>query len=145
MTTSVIKANAANRYLLVVAYSANSMPARGADKRTDVASPEVLERACWKFALNGFKVGMHHQDGTVGAATVVENFVWRGEPTVFKSPDGSQQVIGPGDWCVGLILSPAAWQEYQRGAIKGASPQGTAKRKPASPETLKRIARTANV
>jgi hypothetical protein len=137
--STVVKADPEHKYVLMVAYSANKMPKRGADQRTDIASPDVLEQACWKFADNGFKVGLNHMDGTVGAARVVENFVHRGPKMRFVGPDGTQQTIRKGDWCVGMILSPKAWEMYKAGLIKGASPQGSAGRKAATSKTLARM------
>ena len=139
MSTGVVKSVPEHRFVLAVAYSANRLPARGADKRTDIASPEVLEKAAWKFAMNGFKVGVNHRDGTEGAARVVENYVHRGRAVKFRSADGTVQKIRRGDWVVGMVLSPEAWDKFKRGELTGLSPQGTAGRKKVSAETLKRM------
>lgn len=139
LTVNVLKAHEESRFLLVVAYSASKMPARGADGKVDLASPEVLEKAAWKFADNGLRVGLFHKPGGEGSARVVENFIHRGKPMRFTAPDGTEQVVRKGDWCVGMILSPEAWDLFKAGAIKGASPQGTARRKPATAKTLARI------
>ncbi|MCU1490710.1 MAG: hypothetical protein JWM85_2115 [Acidimicrobiaceae bacterium] len=136
---TVLKADDESRFLLLVAYSANKMPARGADQRTDVASPEVLEKACWNFMDNGAQLGTFHK--TAGGGRVVENFVHRGPKWKITGPDGTTQVVRKGDWIVGMILDEPTWQLYKAGRIRGASPQGTARRKPASAETLARIRR----
>lgn len=137
-SSSVVKAVDEKRFALFVAYSPNKLPARGADGKLDVASPEVLEEACWKFALNGLKVGVDHKPGGEDAARVVENFVWRGAPWHVVAPDGTEEVVSEGDWCVGLVFSPDAWEDFKAGRWGGVSLQGTAKRKAPTPETLKR-------
>ena len=139
MSTGVVKSIPEHRFVLAVAYSANRLPAKGADKRTDLASPDVLEKAAWRFAANGFKVGVNHRDGTEGAARVVENYVHRGRAVKFRSADGTVQKIRRGDWCIGMILAPDAWDKFKRGELTGLSPQGTAGRKPVTPKTLKRM------
>lgn len=140
VTGSVLKSDDESRFLLMVAYSPNRMPLRGADKKIDVASPEVLEKACWRFADNGLKVGMWHQAGGEHAARVVENSVYRNPvPWVTKDAEGNELVVKEGDWIVGMILEPETWALYKAGRIGGVSPQGTAGRKKASAETLARI------
>lgn len=134
----LVKAVDERRFGLFVAYSPNKLPVRGADGKIDVASPDVLERACWRFALNGLKVGVGHKPGGEKAARVVENFVHRGAPWHVIGPDGTEQVVEPGDWCVGLIFSRTAWEQFKAGKWGGVSLQGTAKRKAASAETLAR-------
>jgi hypothetical protein len=135
---TVLKADEENRFVLMVAYSANKMPHRGADRKIDVASPDVLEKACWRFMDNGHQVGMWHERS--GGGRVVENSLYRNPiPWVQKCPDGSEQVIKEGDWIVGMILDEDAWGMFKAGLIGGASPQGTAGRKDASPETLARM------
>ena len=138
---TVLKADDEKRFLLLVAYSANKMPARGADGYIDVASPEVLEKACWRFMDNGARVGLYHEPGHDGAARVVENYVYRNEvPWVMKAPDGSTQTVMYGDWVVGVICSKDTWNNYYKaGMIGGASPQGRAGRRLASEETLARM------
>ncbi len=137
---TVLKADDENRFLLLVAYSPNRMPQRGADGYVDVVRPEVLEKACWRFMDNGARVGLWHEDGHEQAARVVENYVYRAStPWVLKAPSGAEERIEAGDWIVGLILDPPTWRLYKAGAIGGASPQGRAARRPASPETLSRV------
>ena len=40
-------------------------------------------------------------------------------------------MVRPGDWCLGAILSPKAWELHKAGKITGWSPQGVAKRRTA--------------
>lgn len=137
---TVLKADDENRFLLLVAYSANKMPARGADGYIDVVRPETLEKAAWRFMDNGAKVGLWHEKGHDGAARVVENYIYRNEmPWVLTSPDGSQQVIKAGDWMVGVICTPDTWSLYKSARIGGASPQGGCRRRAAPPDLLERF------
>ena len=137
---TVLKADDENRFLLLVSYSANTMPARGADGYIDVANPAVLEKACWRFMDNGAKAGLWHQEGHADSARVVENYIYRNPiPWVIKAPNGRQQVVKAGDWLTGLILEPDTWRLYKAGRIGGASPQGRAGRRAAAPETLARM------
>ncbi|MFE2407113.1 XkdF-like putative serine protease domain-containing protein [Kitasatospora sp. NPDC059408] len=117
------------RYVLGVAYQAGPDPRiqRGADGGRDFFSPAELEKAAWSFLqAGGAQVGLNHVDGTTGAATVVESYIWRG-------PDwdlGDGVVVKAGDWLVGAVLDEPAWQLFKSGRITGFSPQGTARRIP---------------
>ena len=137
---TVLKADDENRFLLLVAYSANKMPLRGADHHIDIARPEVLEKACWRFMDNGAKVGLWHEEGHEKSARIVENYIYRNpEPWVLKAPNGDEQVIKQGDWVVGVICDIPTWQLYKSGQIGGASPQGACRRRVADPELLERF------
>jgi hypothetical protein len=114
------------RYVLGVAYQAGPDPRirRGADGGRDYFSPEELEKAAWNFLRSRPQVGLFHADGTEGAAEIVESYVYRG-------PDwdlGDGVVVKSGDWLIGAILDPVAWDLYKSGRITGWSPQGTARR-----------------
>ncbi|MFJ9771226.1 XkdF-like putative serine protease domain-containing protein [Kitasatospora sp. NPDC101157] len=117
------------RYVLGIAYQAGPDPRiqRGADGGRDFFTPAELEKAAWSFLQDGgAQVGIGHVDGTTGAATVVESYIWRG-------PDwdlGDGTVVKAGDWLVGAILDEPAWQLYKSGRITGFSPQGMARRIP---------------
>lgn len=137
---AVVKADGESRFLLCVVYSPNRLPKRGADGYLDLVRPATLEKACWKFLDNGGRIGLNHQPGGEGAARVVENYVYRNKvPWVIKSPDGTKQVVRRGDWLVGLVLSPEAWQMFKAGKIGPVSLQGGARRRPATPKTLKKV------
>lgn len=141
-TGAVKMAKAEDRFLLLVAYSASKMPLRGADGYIDLANPEVLEKACWRFMDNGHKVGLWHEPGHEKSARVVENYIYR-NPLPWEVLDGSGrptgQVIKQGDWCTGFILGKDTWKLYKAGLIGGASPQGGAGRRLATPESLARV------
>lgn len=119
------------RYVLGVAYQAGPDPRikRGADGGRDFFSADQLEKAAWSFLPSGAQVGLFHgPDDTVGHATVVESYVYRG-------PDwdlGNGDVVRKGDWLIGAILDDVAWQLYKSGRVTGWSPQGTAVRRPAT-------------
>jgi hypothetical protein len=114
------------RYVLGVAYQAGPDPMikRGADGGRDFFSAEELEKAAWGFLQKGAAVGLGHVDGTEGAATVVESYIYRGPDW----PLGNGVVVKSGDWLIGAILSERAWQLYKSGQITGWSPQGAARR-----------------
>lgn len=124
----VAKAVAEQRFVLGVAYQAGPDPRiqKGQDGGRDYFSAEELEKAAWSFMADGGRqVGIGHLDGTEGAATVVESYVWRG-------PDwdlGDGIVVKAGDWLIGAILDEPAWDLAKAGRLAGFSPQGVAKRR----------------
>ena len=85
------------RYVLSIAYKAGKDPriTKGADGGRDFFSAESLELAAWNYIAKGSpQVGIGHIDGTTGAATVVESYIYRG-------PDwdlGDGIVVTKGDW-----------------------------------------------
>lgn len=117
------------RYVLGIAYQAGPDPriVTGADGSRDYFSPEELEKAAWNFMRTTRSIGLFHEDGTEGHAEVVESYIYRG-------PDwdlGNGVVVKAGDWLIGCILDPIAWQLYLNGDLTGFSPQGKAKRRSA--------------
>jgi hypothetical protein len=124
---AVCKAAEPQRYVLGIAYQAGPDPriAKGADGGRDYFTTAELEKAAWSFLRNGPQVGLFHVDGTEGAATVVESYIYRG-------PDwdlGEGLVAKSGDWLVGAILDDRAWRLHKDGKLNGWSPQGTARRR----------------
>ena len=116
------------RYVLSIAYKAGKDPriTKGADGGRDFLSAESLELAAWNYIAKGSpQVGIGHIDGTTGAATVVESYIYRG-------PDwdlGDGIVVTKGDWLIGMVLEPKSWELAQAGRLSGLSPQGTARRR----------------
>lgn len=115
------------RYLLGIAYQAGPDPRikRGADGGRDFFTPDELEKAAWKFAGSTRDVGTDHEDGTTGAAQVVESYIYRG-------PDwdvGDGVIVKAGDWLLGTVLDEPSWQLYKAGKFTGFSPQGSAIRR----------------
>lgn len=139
---SLIKSQEEQRYTLGVAYAAN-MPdvGKAADGYRDFAGPEALEKAAWSYMQKGGNVGLHHQSGTDGQGTVVESYIYRGEPWVVKAADGSDQTIMPGDWLVGVVWSEEAWPLIKAGIVNGFSPQGSARRDVPSAESIAKFRR----
>jgi len=128
----VAMADAPQRYVLSIAYKAGPDPriTKGADGGRDFLSAESLELAAWNYIAKGSpQVGIGHIDGTTGAATVVESYIYRG-------PDwdlGDGIVVTKGDWLIGMILEPRSWELAQQGKLTGLSPQGVARRRRVRP------------
>lgn len=132
---AVLKAaGAPQRYCLGIAYQAGPDPriARGQDGGRDFLDAADLEKAAWEFIANGPRVGLFHLDGTEtdpdgeATATVVESYIYRPEQPWDL---GNDLIVRKGDWLLGAVLSPRAWDMYQRGLITGWSPQGIARRR----------------
>ena len=138
---NVVKASEEMRVAWFVVYSPNRLPLRGADHKIDVASPDVLEKACHKFAENGFHIGVGHQPGGEGIASVLENYIHRGGDWRSVGPDGTTEVVKSGDWVIALRFTPKGWARFKSGEWGGVSLQGSATRKPASAATLARQGR----
>jgi hypothetical protein len=133
----VVKSEAERRYTLTVAYPADKADvAVAADGHLDFASKAAVEDAAWGYMRKFRSVGADHADGTDGAGDLVESYIYRGPDWVVKAADGSEVVIKAGDWLMGTIWSPAAWEKWKRGEYGGTSPQGGAKRRLPSPEAV---------
>lgn len=139
LSGQVVKAINEQRFLLMVGYSPNRLPLRGADGYQDIASPAVVEKACWRFMANGAGAGLLHKEGGEDAFKVVENYIYRNPvPWVLKADDGSEVTIREGDWVIGAICSKETWADYKAGKYGSGSVQGGAVRGPVSAETLAR-------
>lgn len=119
----VVKAAAADdpdaRYTLGIAYPADRVDVHG-----EYTDADELEKAAWRFAKAGFNAsGIQHKTGTGGAGQVVESYIYRG-------PDWQigDEVVKAGDWLLGVIWEPTAWDQIKKGALTGFSIQGFAKR-----------------
>ncbi len=133
----VLKAQDERRYTLGLAYPANRPDVSvAADGFRDFAGSDALEEAAWSFLHKSGRVGLHHADGTEGHGTVVESYIWRGDPWVIKAVDGSDQTIMPGDWLLGVVWDEPTWGAIKRGEFNGFSPQGRARRRQPSAEAL---------
>jgi Putative phage serine protease XkdF len=138
------------RFALGIAYPAGRQPCitKGADGGRDYFESGDLELAAWNFMLKGQQHGLFHVDGTEGAAQPVESFIYRNPVPWLVSDRADVQkalaelavevekcagpddlIVRPGDWCLGAILSPKAWELYKSGRISGWSPQGVARRR----------------
>lgn len=114
------------RYVLGLAYQAGPDPRiqKGADGGRDFFTPAELEKAAWAFMQGPREVGINHADGSVGAAEVVESYIYRG-------PDWpmGDVVVKAGDWLLGTILDEPSWAAAERDELTGFSPQGAARRR----------------
>lgn len=143
IATKVFKAAPERRYTLALAYPALK-PDRGvaADGYRDFATPDAVEDAAWAYLRKGAAVGLWHAQGTENAGTCVESYVYRGPDWHIDSPDGSAQVIKAGDWLVGVVWTPRAWDLIKSGRITGVSMQGTATRRKPDAATLAQLRKT---
>lgn len=141
----VVKASDEKRFTLQVAYPADSPDAAVArDGFQDFASPEAVEKAAHSYMANHREVGLFHAEGTDGAGTVVESYVYRGPDWHVPAPDGSTQVIKSGDWLIGIKWDEPAWELIKSGDITGVSMQGGAKRRTPSPADIARVVAAKN-
>jgi len=130
------------RYTLGLAYGVD-LPdvGKAADGFRDFVGAPALEDAAWSFIRKGAQVGVGHRQGTEGAGTVVESYIFRADPWHVKATDGSEQIIMPGDWLVGVVWSEETWPLIKGGLLRGFSPQGGAHRGKPTPEALARLRR----
>lgn len=115
------------RYTLGLVYKANVPDAHG-----EYMTREELRKAAWNYAVNSRKVGLFHMDGTGGHGVPVDSFLWPdGAPDwEVKGADGEPVVVvKSGDWLMGVVWSPPAWQLIKSGRINGLSMQGLAVRR----------------
>ncbi len=117
------------RYVLGIAYQAGKNPLikRGADGHRDYFTPHELEIASRTF-MKALESGVMHVDGTGGHVEIVESYIYRGPDWLMKATDGQDVLVKAGDWLVGAILDPAAWQAVKSGRLTGWSPQGAGTR-----------------
>jgi Putative phage serine protease XkdF len=119
--------NDEQRYVLGIAYQAGPDPRimRGADGGRDYFTAAELEKAAWKFMKSNRYIGLNHEDGTEGAAELVECYIHHlGNVDV-----GDGLIVKNGDWLIGAILDEPSWALYKAGKITGFSPQGSAIRR----------------
>jgi hypothetical protein len=117
------------RYTLSVVYPASKKGSPEPDFHGDVMSEEELEKSAWGFMNKGTdRIGLMHRPGTSGAGKVVESYIWRGPEWKMKDAGGKEQAVSPGDWVMGIVWEPAAWQAIKSGQITGLSLQGAARK-----------------
>jgi hypothetical protein len=115
------------RFIVGLAYQCGADPkiGKGLDGGRDFFSKAELEKAAHTFMISGPVGGLFHADGTEGHVTFVESGIHRG-------PDwdaGNGLVLKDGDWFLGAICDPIAWDLVKSGRVTGFSPQGYAKRR----------------
>lgn len=117
------------RYVLGVAYPANRLDGHG-----EYMDADTVQKAAWGFLAKGQQIGLHHADGTIGHAQVVESYIYRGPDWTQTAVDGSTQVVKSGDWLVGAIFDQPTWDLIKSGQFNGWSIQGLAARLPEQEE-----------
>jgi hypothetical protein len=133
----MVKSAPERRFGLYVAYPANRPDVSvAADGHRDFAGPTAVEDAAWSYLRKSPRVGLDHAHNTDGAGTVAESYIYRGPDWTLTAADGSTQVIKAGDWLIGIVWEPDAWEMVKTGRINGVSMQGTAQRRKPSPEAL---------
>lgn len=140
----VLKASDERRYALGLAYPARVAPGLGADGYNDWISEAALEKAAWEWMANRREIGLFHKDGEMfdGHGTVVESYIWRGDPWTVTSPvDGSTVTIHQGDWMLGVVFDEYAWGLVKDGIVNGWSPEGGAARRKSSPADVSQLRR----
>jgi hypothetical protein len=114
------------RYTLGVVYAPGEVDYHG-----DTMSEVELEKSAWAFAKKEgltSRAGLMHMADTNGAGEVVESYIYRGPVWKIKGVDGIEQTIVPGTWMLGVVWNPEAWTRVERGALKGYSLQGIARK-----------------
>ena len=133
----VVKSQDELRYTLTVAYPADKPDAAvAADGFRDFASKAAVRDAAWNYLTKSRNVGLNHKVGTDGAGTIVESFLWPGDDWTVKAADGSEHVVKQGDWLIGTVWSPEAWELIKSGEIGGVSMQGSAARRKPTAEAV---------
>lgn len=137
---TLLKSSDEQRYTLGVAYAAY-LPdvGKAADGYQDFVGADALEKAAWSYLGKYVNVGLDHAEGTDFSGQVVESYIYRGPTWVVKAADGTTQTIEAPTWMLGIIWTPEAWNEIKKGRINGLSPQGSAKRRKPSPESLAQL------
>lgn len=118
------------RYVLGVAHPAGwrDTIGKGLDGHKDFMSESAVEKAAWGYLADGQQIGLNHVDGTIGHATVVESYVYRGPDWTVTDTLGNSQTIRKGDWLIGAVLDEPTWAEYKAGRFSGWSVQGSGRR-----------------
>lgn len=136
----LVKSDDERQYTLQVAYPADSPDvAKAKDGFQDFASAEAVEKAAWSYMEKARNVGLMHAEGTDGAGTVVESYVYRGPDWPITAADGSDQVVKSGDWMIGIRWGDDAWNMIKSGEIGGVSMQGAATRRIPNPADVARV------
>ena len=98
----------------------------GSDDEDVWASEEEIIKACHAFAKSGGLINKAHES-LEPYGQMVENFI---APTDFTvaGPDGEEQKIRKGSWCIAIEPSDEGRQAIDRGEFTGVSLQGTGHR-----------------
>jgi len=119
-TVRVVKAADERRYVLGLAYGPNQL-----DGHHEFVDRQTVEDAAWNYLADGGRqIGLHHIDGTVGHARVVESYIYRGPDWEVTDAQGNSQTIRSGDWLLGAIFDEPAWRLVKSGRVTGWSIDG---------------------
>lgn len=133
----IFKADAAQRKTWHVFYPANKADVAVAmDGHRDFAGKAAVEKAAHDYLLKHRKVGLLHADGTDGSGDLVESGIHHGPDWVMKAADGTEQRVLDGDWTGAIQWDVPTWERWEKGELRGVSPQGGALRADASDEAL---------
>jgi len=126
----VVKTVAEQKYTLTVAYPAlRADTSTAQDGHRDYASKEAVEAAAWSYLQAHRQIGLWHQNGTENAGTLVESYIWPATaPEWTVKTAAGEYTVKAGDWLVGVVWSPEAWQMIKSGQVGGLSMQGRAAR-----------------
>lgn len=144
---SAVKAVDELRFTLGVAYPAMKADiATAMDGHRDFASAETVRKAAWSYLADHRAIGLcavsPHVDPDVQAGTVTESYIWPSEdPWVAKGVDGGpDRVLAEyGDWLLGIVWTPPAFQAIKAGLVDGFSFVGQTQRRKPDAETLARL------
>ena len=124
------------RYTLGLAYAPHRLDAHGEGMTAD-----EVEQTAWGY-LRKQEIGLFHQDGTVGHARPVESYIYRGPDWRLTDASGGEQIIKAGDWLLGAIWDPGAWDLVKKGKINGWSMDGLGRRRKVQRSTLETVTKT---
>lgn len=137
---TLLKAAVEQQYTLGLAYPAMKVDVAVAkDGRRDFVTAEVLERTAWRWMKDQRDIGLFHEEGTSGHAEVVESYIYRGPDWVCAQPGNKQVVIKSGDWMLGTVWDDYGWNLVKKGLVRGWSPEGQARRRAASTQSLAKL------
>lgn len=141
----VVKSVDEQKYTLQVAYPADSPDiGRARDGFQDFATAAEVEKAAWSYMEKARNIGLMHAEGTDGAGSVVESYIYRGPDWAIAAANGSEQMVKSGDWLIGIRWGDDAWNMIKSGEIGGVSMQGMVSRRNPSPADVAKAKERAN-
>lgn len=142
----IFKADGAQRKTWHVFYPADKADVAVAmDGHRDFAGKAAVEKAAHDYLLRHRKVGLMHADGTDGSGDLVESAIHHGPDWVMKAADDSEQRVIDGDWVGAIQWDAPTWERWEKGELRGVSPQGGALRAEASQEALAGLRKSEGV
>ena len=108
-----------SHYTLGVAYPADRVDGHG-----DFMKAATVRETAWGYIEKGAKVGLQHQERTLGHGRVVESYIYQGPDWAING-----QVVKSGDWMLGVVWDAQVWPLIKTGRLKGWSIQGAGTRR----------------